>query len=176
MAHTSGERMQVNHILPMSNDDLLYFAYGSNLDPLRKKQRTGPIREARKARLSGYRLAFNKRADDGGVYANVVCQPGSEVWGIVYRCNHEALASMDIHEGVSGGHYERCYIEVEVTGGEIVQAITYVSGAIFICPDEQPTEEYLERIIRGAKCQGLPDRYIKQIKAIAAGMDPNGSA
>jgi cation transport regulator ChaC len=160
----------------MPNDDLFYFAYGSNLNRLRKESRTGQIREARKARLSGYRLAFNKRANGGGVYANVVRQPGSEVWGVVYRCRPETLDRMDEYEGVLGGHYERSRVEVQVADSEIVQAITYVAGAKFICPEGQPTPEYLNLIIDGARGHGLPEKHIKYIKQIAAGEDSNRDA
>ncbi len=45
--------------------DLSYFAYGSNLAKDQMKERTGPIREARRAWIDGYRVAFNKRGDDG---------------------------------------------------------------------------------------------------------------
>ena len=41
-------------------DDCWYFAYGSNLDVDRMQFRTGPMREARRVRLDGYRFAFNK--------------------------------------------------------------------------------------------------------------------
>lgn len=63
----------------MSDSDILYCAYGSNLDTARMQKRTGPFREATVATLSGYRLAFNKEAQDGGVYANIVPEPGAEV-------------------------------------------------------------------------------------------------
>ena len=58
------------------DDPVWYFAYGSNLDRDQKEARTGAIREARVARLRGYRLAFNKRASKAGrLYANIVPDP-----------------------------------------------------------------------------------------------------
>ena len=43
--------------------DYWHFAYGSNLDPTRKEDRTGLIRKdepPKRARLPNYRFAFNK--------------------------------------------------------------------------------------------------------------------
>lgn len=152
----------------MPDDDLFYFAYGSNLDTLRKEERTGRIREARMARLKDYRLAFNKRASGGGVFANVVRQPGSEVWGVAYRCRPEALDQMDRYEGVPGRHYVRSQVEVEATGKDVIQAITYIAGAEFICPEGRPHTAYLRRIILGAKAHGLPSEYVAHVERIAA--------
>lgn len=126
----------------MPNNDILYFAYGSNLDPSRKEERTEQIREARVARLIGYRLAFNKRANNNGVYANIIRQPGAEVWGVLYCCTPKAMDRLDVCEGVSGGHYERKPVEVENDNDGLIQAITYIACAKFICAEGRPTERY----------------------------------
>jgi hypothetical protein len=59
--------------------DQWYFAYGSNLSSEQKECRTGTIREARRARLDGYRIAFNKRGGDGTGKANIVLHPAGAV-------------------------------------------------------------------------------------------------
>jgi gamma-glutamylcyclotransferase len=87
--------------------DRWYFAYGSNLLPDQKQRRTGTIREVKRCRLLGWRLAFNKRGNDGAFYANIVGHETEEVWGVIYRCNPHALSQMDDYEGVCGGHYCR---------------------------------------------------------------------
>lgn len=148
--------------------DNWYFAYGSNLDTSQMEERKVRIQEARIALLKDYRLAFNKRADDGSVKANVVRQPGSEVWGVAYLCSPKELNQLDGWEGVSGGHYERSQVEVMTDAGDLIQAITYVAGAKFICPEGQPTEKYLGYIVSGAEEHGLPDEYIEHVKSVAA--------
>jgi hypothetical protein len=75
----------------MTHQDVFYFAYGSNLDPDRMKRRTGSAWPATPARLTGYQLTVNKWASHGGVYANIVRQPGSVVWGVAYRCTGQTL-------------------------------------------------------------------------------------
>ncbi|MGH9786688.1 MAG: gamma-glutamylcyclotransferase family protein [Terriglobia bacterium] len=147
--------------------DILLFQYGSNLDPEQKEARTGPIREARPGRLPGYRLAFNKHATDGGVYANIVQEPAQEVWGVVYRCTPDAVRLMDEREGVPDGHYRRVEVTVRLETGELTEAMTYVAGHRFLCPEGRPNQEYLNRILRGARHHELPEAWIKVVKEIA---------
>ena len=81
--------------------------YGSNLDEEQKVFRTGAIRERRKSRLSGYRFAFNKRGRSGTCFANIMPETDSEVWGVAYLCDENAMTEMDGYEGVPSGHYRR---------------------------------------------------------------------
>jgi cation transport regulator ChaC len=67
--------------------DQWYFAYGSNLSREEKENRTGPIMEARRTRLHGYCIAFNKRGNDRTSKANIIQQEGATVWGVIYRCS-----------------------------------------------------------------------------------------
>jgi gamma-glutamylcyclotransferase (GGCT)/AIG2-like uncharacterized protein YtfP len=107
-----------------NSGDCWYFAYGSNLDPDQKEARTGRIREARKARVVGYQLAFNKLGRDGTGKANIVPDKTSEVWGVVYRCDPAGLQRMDHSEGIAGGHYQRTRIFVQAESGEKLEAIS----------------------------------------------------
>jgi gamma-glutamylcyclotransferase len=145
--------------------DTWYFAYGSNLDPSRKKQRTGKIREAIRCRLLGWRFAFNKRCDDGSVYANIVPDANKEVWGVIYRCTPQALAQMDVFEGVRTGHYSRCAIKVVIDEGNEVEAVAYVAKPAFVQCDGVPTQDYLACILAGARYHNLPEEYVSWIES-----------
>ena len=126
------------------NDDTWYFAYGSNLNISRKEQRTGRVRESQIARLEGYRLAFNKRGSNGEVYANLMEAPTEEVLGVVYRCSEQAIQELDVFEGVAGGHYRRCTLEVELVGSDQrIEAQVYLAEPPFICDEATPSDEYL---------------------------------
>ena len=130
-------------------DDQWYFAYGSNLSTDQKERRTGTIRKAIRARLDGYRIAFNKRHGDGSGKANIVRDVPRTVWGVVYRCTPAALCEMDMHEGVAGGHYRRRYVRVRCDPGDDLQAVTYVAGESFLDDSLVPTVDYLQTILRG---------------------------
>lgn len=146
--------------------DVWYFAYGSNLLRSQMEARTGPIRTGeaapRVARLPGYRLAFNMDGGDGQVYANIV-QPGAGVLGVIYRCGAEVLEKLD--------HYELGYVrqqgKVMDLAGEELDAIFYVAKPEWVCAESQPSAAYLEKILTGAREQGLDEAYVRGIAALA---------
>ncbi len=147
--------------------DSWYFAYGSNLSKGRKQERTGLIRRAVRARLRNCRLAFNKEASGGGVYANVVPEEGSEVWGVIYLCNPTAMTQLDRYEGVMGGHYVKVSVTVELEDGSLCDAETYIAGEDYIVSEGTPDDWYLDFILTGAIQHELPEDYIADIKRLA---------
>lgn len=147
--------------------DIWYFAYGSNLSMDRKQQRTGLIRSARTAFLKNYRFAFNKGGAGGEVYANIVPSPGDVVWGVVYLCNPQAMASLDHYEAVETGDYWRRPVEVETSDAELLKAEVYIAGESFLIADGRPRPWYLDLILSGARKHGLPEEYIKSIEELA---------
>lgn len=147
--------------------DVWYFAYGSNLSKGRKQNRTGLIRRAIRAKLPDYRLVFNKQGASGGVYANVRHEPGQVVWGVVYLCDPEAMAKLDLFEGVMDGHYERTPVTVEMEDGALCNAEMYVAGERFVVSEKSPSQEYLDYIVTGANEHQLPGGYIAKIRQVA---------
>jgi len=165
----SRDRTMTDALFDLSDtEDRWYFAYGSNMSIDRKTDRTETIRQAEVVCLKGYRLAFNKRADNGKeVYANIVPSPGDEVWGVAYRCNPKAIETLDQVEGVSGGHYHRQQVDLKTRLGETLQAEVYIAGEAHIVEDSQPSDAYLGHLLKGAENHHLPDDYIAMIKRIA---------
>jgi cation transport regulator ChaC len=149
--------------------DRWYFAYGSNLLVEQKIDRTGPIRQAIRCRLTGFRFVFNKRGDDGQIFANIVPDEAAEVWGVAYLCNPQAIEKMDRREGVARGDYEHKQVTVTTDGGKSLNALTYVAGADFICEPGSPQAGYLSKIINGARQHQLPEDYIARIERLAIG-------
>jgi gamma-glutamylcyclotransferase (GGCT)/AIG2-like uncharacterized protein YtfP len=149
-------------------DDVWYFAYGSNLDPYRKEDRTGPIREAKRARLPNYRFAFNKikSIEENTGYANVMPDGGAEVCGIIFRCTEETLDLMDRHEGAPK-HYRRETVSVFTDDGDRCEAITYVAQDGKKRDGLKPTSDYLKHIVDGARHYDLPPEYISEIEKLA---------
>ena len=90
----------------------LYFAFGSNMDPDRIKLRlekfphlTKLIPQARRVRLPDYRFAFNKYStDDHTGKANIEKDGKSEVWGVLFRINKEAL---EILKNIEKGYKDK---------------------------------------------------------------------
>jgi len=147
--------------------DAWYFAYGSNLSVDQKELRTGGIRQAIRSHLPGFRFAFNKRGSNGEVYANLLPEPGQLVWGVIYLCNRATLREMARVDRHPGGHYERLTVQVLTEEGEQVQAVTHVAGDKFVCPEGIPNNDYLARIVSGARQHRLPEDYIRQVERLA---------
>jgi len=137
-----------------------YFAYGSNMDPVRMKERIGQIPEAKAARLPGYVLRFNKRSQKHPTvgFANVVPDPASAVHGILYDIEEDELAAIDRHEGATRGHYSRESIEVLLADGCKLEAIAYIACSEWIEDGLLPTKEYLNHLLAGADY--LPPVYV----------------
>ena len=146
-------------------DDCWYFAYGSNLDPERKEQRTGEIRRARHSRLPGYRFAFNKLGKNGSGKANIIPDEASEVWGVVYRCSQDTMRTLDRYEGVPD-QYVRHIVRVVLDSGEELDAAAYIARAERVREGLNPDPGYLAHILTGARHHQLPTDYIKMIKGL----------
>lgn len=151
----------------MATTNVYYFAYGSNLDPERMKERTGIIRPEQRAFLPGYRFAFNKRGTGGAIYANIVPCANSTVWGVLYSCSPEAVQKLDDYEGVAGGHYNQSTVTVHLDNGQHFNSVTYVAGLDFICKEGKPQSEYLEHILIGGRAHHLPEEYLLEVKQLA---------
>ena len=147
--------------------DRWYFAYGSNLLVDQKVERTGAIRTSVRCRLPAHRFAFNKSAAPKvGAYANVVPDESAAVWGVAYLCDEAAIAALDSHEGVSGGHYRHEDVEVVTDAGEVLRALTYVAGDDHVCEECRPRADYLDKILDGAHHHQLPEDYIEMLEVL----------
>ena len=83
----------------MQHDSVWYFAYGSNMDPVRFESRVGPWRSRRRARLDGYRLRFaNSVRSEGGGAAVVDPSAGGSVDGVLFEMGTDQLEAMDREE------------------------------------------------------------------------------
>ena len=147
--------------------DSWYFAYGSNLWMDQMIERTGAAgrgeRPARVARLANHRLTFQRLADGGPAFANIL-SPGDGVLGVVYRCSSADLETLDRYER----GYERQAVVVTDCEGEVLAALAYVVKPTSGTTVGRPSVEYLNKIIAGARQHGLPEPYIDEIAAIAS--------
>ncbi len=140
----------------MNDGSVWYFAYGSNMDPARLKERCtdkgAPILERVAGHLAGWRLAFNKqrlRRPGEGV-ANVVEDPAGLVEGTLNRMPPAGLDLLDIDEGVSLGQYRRHSVRViRVDMGVLVDAVMYVALPTVVATGLRPPRWYLDHLLAG---------------------------
>lgn len=156
---------------------MLYFAYGSNLDPRQMRRRCPSSRFVCPARLDDYRLAFSLRSRKRrcGV-ANVLAEPGAAVWGAVYRINHPRdIEVLDAAEGFRpgrkrGNRYQRNVVRVQPLLQPGAAATNLLSTAIYIAQPEKapppPSAAYLGQMIFGADHWRLPGDYRAYLRTI----------
>ncbi len=150
------------------DDEIWYFAFGSNMNPAVLAERRG-IRpsEWRAGRLEGYRLRFNLdgRPPGRSAPANIEPDPGAELWGVLYRMTLADLVRIDASEGVPRrGRYHHLHVEIEDAAGGRLPAVTYMAPGN--AEDGRPSLRYLTLLRDGARAHGLPTHYIRFLDAV----------
>ena len=148
---------------------MLYFAYGSNMDPRQIRKRCPTYRFISTATLKDHRLAFtlhSKRRRCG--VANVLPAVGHEVHGILYRINgYRDRETLDAAEGYRPGRrrrnrYRRARLRIYKPGyPRTVMSWIYL-GIVESSPPP-PSAAYLGQMLAGAEHWGLPQTYHKYI-------------
>ena len=82
---------------------MLYFAYGSNLDPDQMKSRCPGHQVVGMAVMHDHQMVFPLTSHDwGGGVAGVQMHHGAELWGMVFELTDDDLAALDRYEGYRG--------------------------------------------------------------------------
>ncbi len=153
------------------NGPLLYFAYGSNMNPGQMAARCPGAAFVCRATLAHHKLDFTRDSPVRrcGV-ADIVASPSDRVWGVVWRVTAEHIDTLDRLEGHRPGEdaYRRIDRQVEVAdgprAGSLLEVQTYeVARKI---PFVRPKESYLALIIAGARHWGLPSGWLRELEAV----------
>jgi gamma-glutamylcyclotransferase (GGCT)/AIG2-like uncharacterized protein YtfP len=127
-----------------------YFAYGSNMNQQRVRQRGLTVVRAEAARLSGFRLLFDKHAAThrGSGHANLAYHRGGCVEGVLYwLCDEREIVRMDPFEDCPVS-YSREVVEVHTAGG-LVASWTYFANPAVRRAGLMPSRSYLEHLLAG---------------------------
>ncbi|MEN3016243.1 MAG: gamma-glutamylcyclotransferase family protein [Candidatus Methanosuratincola petrocarbonis] len=143
---------------------VFYFAYGSNMDQERLRDRIGSFHSRKHAILEGYDLVFNKRDSScrGAGFANIVKGKG-KVEGILYEIDETCLEKLDSIEGVHTNHYNRIEIKVECEG-KLLNAWVYVANENKVEEGLKPKKEYLNHLLKGQDL--LSKEYFKKLQEV----------
>jgi gamma-glutamylcyclotransferase len=144
---------------------LKYFAYGSNLHPLRLQQRVPSARALGVVELPGWQLRFHKRGSDGSAKCNVIetHDPADRVHGVVYDIAACEKPNLDRVEGLGWG-YQLRQLHLQPHG----ETFFYVATASSIDDSLQPFSWYKAYVLEGARFHGLPAAYVGAIEQAAA--------
>lgn len=154
---------------------MLYFAYGSNMDPEQMRERCPDHEVVGLAALHDHQIAFPHYSLhwSGGV-AGAQPHHGDAVWGVLYEISEHDLATLDGIEGFRGPGDEHNVYDREPVTVELVRADDgsfprrVRASAYFARPSKPtpPTREYLDRMLRGARHHHLPEEYVEMLTAI----------
>lgn len=127
-----------------------YFAYGSNMDSQRMKDRGINFSKKEPAILKDYKLCFNKQAsrNPNEGYANLIPKEGTATEGILYEINDEDIEKLDKYEGYPN-HYDKKTIKVKLKNGNEVDALVYLAQSDKTKNGLKPCKEYLNHLKQG---------------------------
>ncbi|MEF0943022.1 gamma-glutamylcyclotransferase family protein [Rhizobium sp. BR 362] len=142
---------------------MLYFAYGSNMDPDQMIERCHDAKLIGLGYLPDHILCFPRRSKNRGCgVSSVTPKIGHDTWGVVWELSDKDFASLDSNEGYrrdrepSANAYNRRTIKINLNG-EWMDADTYLAS-----PQEGlhlPSLAYLDQLRNGATHHGLPEAY-----------------
>ena len=127
-----------------------YFAYGSNMNPDRVRQRGLRFHRCEAAALLGYTLLFDKvsAAHPTEAHANIGYAPAKRVEGVLYHLEGaDEILKMDPFENAPI-NYGRDAVWVQTASGELA-AWTYFANPAVIVPGLRPSKTYLAHLLRG---------------------------
>ena len=153
---------------------MLYFAYGSNLDPEQMQRRCPGHRVVGLAELREHKLTFPIHSHDwqGGV-ASVGVAHGDAVWGVVYDLSDDALAALDAYEGFRApgdqhNVYDRETVSVQLVRADDGSFPRRLRVWIYVARTANPgppSRRYLDVVLKGARHHRLPDEYMARLAA-----------
>lgn len=152
---------------------LLYFAYGSNLHPVRLRERISSARLLTTGHLDGYRLAFHKKGQDGSGKCNLF-RTGhvfDRVHGAIYTLNQAHKAELDRFEGNGMGYIDQ-QLEIESAVGTRT-CFTYIAQLGHIDDALLPYHWYKQLVREGAHFLNFHSSYISKIDGTPSLPDPH---
>lgn len=117
------------------------------------------------SKLNDYRLAFTRLSKKYGAgVADILPTKNLIVYGVLYEIDENEVANLDRKEDF-GKSYKRIYVNVVLEDRNIYKAITYtiISKALI---EIQPSTEYLDTILQGAKDHNLKESYVSFLKSL----------
>ncbi len=151
---------------------MIYFAYGSNMNPGQMSLRCPEHRTIGIARLDNYRLYFPRFSRSRNcASAGIEPVSGNAVWGVVYEIPPGDVVVMNHHEGYDpeGPVAANRHILRDVSVRQPGQAGPLEAKTYFAVPDgtsQRPSAAYMHTIIDGAVYHGLPKAYVAALESV----------
>ncbi len=150
--------------VPASISEMVYFAYGSNMERVQMKRLCQKARFVAAAVLPDHELVFSgsSRMWGGGI-ANIRDMPGKKVEGVVWEISEAERKVLDEYEGYPDLYVSKG-VQVRTTSGKVLTAFAYMMAN----PGREmpPSKPYKRLLISGAEEHGLSDEYVAFLESI----------
>lgn len=155
----------------MNNDRLFYFAYGSNLHPVRLAERIPSSIPLGVTHLPGHCLKFHKRGADNSGKCNALYtgQSTHQVPGVVYRM---ATSEKPLLDAIEGNGYIAKTFSLELSGVRH-KVFAYIAESHFIDENLLPYSWYRSLVAIGARYHNFPETYVREIEDVMVTPDPD---
>ena len=154
---------------------MLYFAYGSNMNPDQMRSRAPGHHVAGLAALREHRLIFPLYSNTwGGGVSSIQLHHGETVWGVLYEVSEEEMGTLDGFEGYRGpgnqhNVYDREHVTVELVRPDDGSFPRRVRADLYVARPSNPSppsRRYLDTLLAGAQHHHLPEEYIAKLSAV----------
>ena len=137
-----------------------YFAFGANMSSAVLRRRGIEVLSREPARLRGYRLVFDLAGFPWvePAFASIVRHPEHDVYGVLYRLTPDQIERVDSYEGRAYS-----FIEVEVEGERSGTTRSCAYQTKRSTPGLRPSRRYLRVLCGGARENGLPPFYLREL-------------
>ncbi len=142
-----------------------YLAYGSNLHPLRLRERAPSAQLIGTASVYGWSLTFTKLGQDGSGKCTIT-EGGEAFLGAVYEMSRDDKTALDAIEGLGKG-----YRQHTVSVPDFGDCSTYVAAAGYIDDALLPFCWYRDLVLAGAMVHGFNEHYLARIRLLETRTD-----
>lgn len=164
------EKIYQEQLTNTAMDTFFYAAYGSNLHPIRLKERCPSASLIGTTSISSWKLSFRKRSSDGSSKcdAEKTNQSTENLYIAVYKLFINEEETLDRIEGYNKG-YDKISLDI-VLNSENINVKMYIANKTWII-DDLPYSWYKEMVLSGARYNNFPQSYIEAIQSIPAKKD-----
>ncbi len=152
-----------------------YFAYGSNLHPVRLTERVASAKLVGSAQVPGYQLKFHKLGQDGSGKCDLFHTGRSTdiVHGAIYTLETGHKNALDEFEGKGMGYIDK---PVEILHcDQVINCFTYLAQEDYIVDSLKPYHWYKQLVIQGAAYLRFPALYLSKIRTTQSQQDPEAT-
>ena len=137
-------------------EEILYFAYGSNINLEQMEHRCPDAQVVGPVTLADHELQFR-----GNGFATIAPKKGSIVHGLLWKLTPTCVQALDRYEGYPR-HYTKKPVSVRTADGAAVFVMAYIMAEPTCRQPALPSPYYFLAIQRGFEDNGLPLGALKE--------------